>query len=238
MRVELGQVLQHRADEVGGGGGLALGCGPDPLARMLVESGCPDLSWEAGRPGRRDMFGPRLHPLAWLTIHESDEDGPTLIVRGQFPEGTGSLDYPPEAHPAPVRVKDTFAPMPQPQIDALLTAIAGVNCLPVPVLQNERVTEIAVFHRGQWFGSIVRNPDGGLLVLGETGERLTEENSPSAAARAVVQGRTKSRAKRRASIHRGAQDGAEASAGILVAPLVSKSAAPTAAEENAQCLTR
>ncbi len=48
------------------------------LARLLVEAGCPDLPWEAGRPGKRDMFGPSLHRLAGLTVEENDHHGPVF----------------------------------------------------------------------------------------------------------------------------------------------------------------
>jgi hypothetical protein len=41
------------------------------LARKLVAAGCPEQPWEAYSPGgQRLFFGPSLHRLAGLTIHE------------------------------------------------------------------------------------------------------------------------------------------------------------------------
>jgi hypothetical protein len=46
------------------------------VARQLVEAGCPDQPWEAGRPGKRDLIGPSLHRLARLTVVENGDVGP------------------------------------------------------------------------------------------------------------------------------------------------------------------
>jgi hypothetical protein len=186
------------------------------LARMLVEAGAPDVPVEARGPdGHLRFTSPSLHRLARLTVHESDQDGPALIRRGEFSEDEGRLDHAPEDVEAPAGFDGASPALTQPQVDALISAIEIAGCYPAPVFQNGRITEVAVFRRRQWFGSIVRNPDGGLMVLGETGERLLEESRPAPAVRGLLQGRTKRRAKPTATVTTRGTKGA--TAGILPA---------------------
>ena len=73
------------------------------LARRLIDAGCPDLPWEAGRPGKRDLFGSSLHRLGRLTVGESDSGSGPVIRRWSqnthFPmqrlrqDGAGAENY-------------------------------------------------------------------------------------------------------------------------------------------------
>ena len=190
------------------------------LARQLVAAGCPDQPWEAGRPGRRDLFGPSIHGLAQLTIHESDEDGPVMIRHGEHPESVGSLE-PSEGTDAPLRHttdEPPAKPLNERSIAAITGAIEAAGAYPAPVSDRATIIEIAVFHRGQWFGSIIRAPVAGFAALDEDGTVLDCHQQAAPLVRTILRGHrsaaAKRRAKPRASIHGGAQDGAEASAGI------------------------
>lgn len=59
------------------------------LARMLMEAGCPDRSWQAyGHDGRLRLSGSSLHGLAELTVEESDARSMRIVPYRQPPHPT------------------------------------------------------------------------------------------------------------------------------------------------------
>lgn len=59
------------------------------LARMLLEAGCPDRSWQAyGHDGRPRLSGSSLHGLAALTVEESGARSMRIVPYRQPPHPT------------------------------------------------------------------------------------------------------------------------------------------------------
>ncbi len=104
-------------------------------------------------------------------------------------------------------------PLSDPTINAIITAAKRAGAYPVLVHWHGRVHEIAVWHGGEWVGSVFRWPGGGLGAWCSVGNRQAPAASPEAAVRtalgATVEGRFANARTR--------QDGAEALPHTLVA---------------------